>query len=144
MLIWRISDFAALDGKGGLFSGGRWHRQGRQVVYTAESSALALLEALVRRERGVTLPPPFQLLRIELPDDLSALHWPAAATPTDQRVSAQWGDDWLARGETALARVPAAVAPHSFNWLINPLHPDATRIGIAEARHWPWDERFFR
>jgi RES domain-containing protein len=43
-----------------------------------------------------------------------------------------------------LASVPAAVAPLSRNILINPLHPEAKTIKVADHSRWPWDKRLFR
>jgi len=50
MFLWRISNHATLNGRGGLYTSARWHTAGRLVVYLAESSAGALLEALVHLE----------------------------------------------------------------------------------------------
>ena len=49
MIVWRIANasYAALDGLGGLTVPGRWHNSGRPVIYTADSSALAMLEVRV-------------------------------------------------------------------------------------------------
>ena len=144
MLLWRVSNHLELDGEGGKRVAGRWHSVGRPIVYTAEAAALALLEALVQFEVRAELPPAYQLLRIEGPDDVERSEYPGLAPPADRDVSAAWGDDWLGTGKTALARVPAAVAPHSFNWLINPVHPDAARIGVVASGRYPWDQRLFR
>jgi len=143
MLLWRVSNHRDLSGEGGHFSGGRWHSKGRPIVYTAESSPLALLEALVHLD-GDMLPEPYQLLRIEGPDDLAFAEWKDDRPPTDQAKSAAWGDAWLAACETALARVPAAVAPHAYNWLINPAHPNAAGFRVAASGRWPWDQRLFK
>lgn len=142
MILWRVSEFAALDGAGGRLIDGRWHSAGRPIVYTAESSALALLAALVRADRGA-MPPTFQLLRIEAPDSPASEQFSEDAPPRDLARSQAWGDDWLARISTALARVPAVVAPASFNWLINPAHPDASAIRIVAAGRHEWDARLF-
>ena len=143
MLLWRISDFLTLDGTGGMIISGRWHSKGRQIIYAAESSALAVLEALVRMERS-RLPDPYQLLRIEAPEGMAVEIHSAAVVPARIEESVAWGDRWLTSGRTALASVPAAVAPLSRNILINPLHPDAARIRVADHRRWPWDKRLFR
>lgn len=143
MLLWRVSNHPSLSGEGGRFSGGRWHSKGRPIVYAAESSPLALLEALVHLD-GDMLPAPYQLLRIEGPDGLAFAEWNEDRPPADQARSAAWGDAWLAGGETPLARVPAAVAPHAHNWLINPAHPAAAQFRIAASGRWPWDRRLFR
>lgn len=70
--------------------------------------------------------------------------WAEDRPPADQAKSAAWGDAWLAEGETALARVPAAVAPHAYNWLLNPAHPEAAGFRIVAAGRWPWDRRLFK
>ena len=138
-----MSPFTSLAGEGGLFSDGRWHTIGRRIVYLAESSALALLEAIVRLDRS-ELPEPYQLLRIEGATSLPHLSWPASEPPGSEQISKAWGDTWLERAETALAKVPARVAPHSFNYLLNPAHPDAARVHVAAAGRYPWDHRLFR
>jgi RES domain-containing protein len=143
LLLWRISEHMTLDGIGGLVVSGRWHNVGRAIVYTAESSALALLEALVRMQCA-KLPAPYQLLRIEVPDGIVVEHFPAPAGPPRIDESMTWGDRWLGSGKTALASVPAAVAPLSRNILINPVHPDAAAIRVAEHSRWPWDKRLFK
>ncbi len=134
-----MSGFADLSGAGGLYVGGRWHSRGKPIVYAAESVALALLEVLAQVEDRLELPPRFQLLEIEVPDDLKVSRWdeplPALA---DSRA---WGDAWLAAGATPLARVPAAVAPHSTNWLLNPAHPDAALFVLRTDAEWDWDPR---
>lgn len=143
MILWRISEHATLDGAGGLVVGGRWHSKGRPIIYCAESSALAMLEALVHLEVA-TLPPPFQMLRIEAPDTLDVTHWPKERHVRDMRHTVKWGDTWLAERKTALARVPSVVAPGGANWLINPLHRDAARVRLIDASRQPWDRRLFR
>lgn len=143
MTLWRISEFASLDGAGGIAVDGRWHSAGQPIVYTAETSALAMLEVLVHLEVE-EMPARFQLLEIEAPDDLVAARWPARRDAADEAATRAWGDAWLKRGDTALARVPSAIAPASFNWLINPSHPDATRVKLLKSSRWPWDARLFR
>lgn len=144
MLLWRVSRFASLDGDGGLFSDGRWHRQGTRVVYLAEHSALALLEALVHLEQSEATPPSYALHRVEGPDDLAVSEWPKPIAPGGQSVSASWGQHWLDQRSTALARVPAVVAPHAWNWLLNPIHPDAARFRIVGSGTYPCDARLLR
>lgn len=142
MRLWRVSEWTALDGAGGLVVGGRWHRLGRPVVYFADSSALAILEVLVRQPR-TRLPEPYQLLEVEADDGLAATDWPADHDHRDRELTADWGDAFLRAGGTALARVPSAIAPRGGNWLLNPLHPEATRVRMVTAGRWPWDARLF-
>lgn len=143
MRLWRISEFADLSGIGGQVAPGRWHLKGRHIVYAAESSALAMLEVLVGLELEFT-PPSFQLLQVEAPDDLPVITYPEGASVHDLSITTAWGDAFLLANHFALARVPSAVAPYCFNYLLNPHHADAARLSVARAERWPWDVRLFR
>lgn len=145
MQLWRISDYRNLSGRGGVRASGRWHTAGEPIVYLAESSAGSLLEVLVHLELvDPGLPPDYTLLRIEAPDDLAVEHlvesnekvWDAAL-----RTSRKLGDAWLSKGRTALARVPSSIVPHTWNYLLNPLHPEAGRVTIASAEKCKFDAR---
>ena len=140
MKLWRLSKFVKLDGEGGRLFAGRWNRGGRAVVYAAESSALAILEVLVQYQRG-SIPVPLEFIEIVVPAPLRILEYGQPTPPSDQGISQDWGEDWLQREASALARVPSALAPESHNLLINPAHPDASQIKVA--RHWrhTWDAR---
>lgn len=143
MLLWRISDYADLSGRGGLLAAGRWNSIGRPVVYAAENSAGALNELLVHMDRRF-LAPGFRLITIEAPD---WLHVSQAETlpdgwAKDVLVTRAIGDRWLAAAESALLRVPSAIIAHSFNVMINPLHPDAAKIAIKAVEQLDLDPRF--
>ena len=142
MILWRVSEFADLEGRGGLRFKGRWHRAGSRIVYTAEHSALALLESLVRLEVEQE-PADYQLLQIEAPNDLAVAHYPDDQPPADRVQSREWGEQWLAALEAPLASVPSVVAPGSRNVLVNPLHPDASRIAILRNGRYQWDPRLY-
>lgn len=141
MILWRISDHRSLDGRGGLVAAGRWHIKGRPIVYLAESSALAMLEVLVHLEVD-EVPQPFQLIKVEAPDDLAVEHH--SEERTGDPSARAWGEAWLVRGKTALAQVPSRIAPGASNWLLNPLHSESARVKIIASSHYPWNQRLFR
>jgi RES domain-containing protein len=72
LILYRVSNFADLTGKGGELADGRWHtrQQGRRVVYLSDHPALCLLEAIVHVSREEELPDTYQLLSVDLSDDL--------------------------------------------------------------------------
>ncbi|HZC38885.1 MAG TPA: RES family NAD+ phosphorylase [Sphingomicrobium sp.] len=142
MRLWRVSKYLELNGGGGLTYEGRWNTSGRRIVYSAETSALAMLEMLVRVSR-TRRPPPFQLLEIDAPDGLALTEF-GATPPESIDESRTWGDRWLAKASTSLARVPSVIAPKCFNYLINPAHSDAPKVSVIAQSRYPWDERLFR
>ena len=142
MQLWRISDYADLLGNGGMFADGRWHTMGRPIIYSSESSAGALSELLVHIDRG-SLAPEFQLIRLEVPGELALPHMVSkdVTWPLSLEQTRSLGDEWLSSRQTVLMRVPSAIIADSFNVLINPVHPDVSRIKIADVKKVKFDPR---
>jgi hypothetical protein len=86
-------------------------------------------------------------LKIEAPDDLSVTQLNAIA-PTDWKVRLEFtrslGDAWLTSMETPLARISSAIIPRTWNYLLNPEHPDAKKIEVAEVIRERFDNRLLR
>jgi RES domain-containing protein len=143
MHLWRISRHTDLDGIGGLRASGRWHRAGLRIVYTAQSPAGALLETCVHTAAG-SVPALYTLLRIArsgLPlADISDSELPANRR-TNLDATQAIGNRWLTSLSSPLLRVPSALAPETWNVLINPAHPDAYRLVIEQVYHYPFDDR---
>jgi RES domain-containing protein len=143
MELWRISNYADLSGLGGLRAAGRWHSQGRRIVYLADHPSGALLEMLVHLDRDL-IPATYQLLRVSVPDDV-------VVEIADENLSADWrsktmvsreiGDRWLDRSSSALLQVPSAISERGSNFLLNPAHADAAKITVAEVIKAPFDPR---
>lgn len=150
MRVWRLcrQPFAAtaLEGVGGLYASGRWHRRGRPIVYAASSAALAALEVLVHVD-PLDAPDDLRLLTIELPDDLGVervdaadlpTHWTAGPAPDEL---AALGSDWLMSRRSAALSVPSAVIPIERNLLLNPRHPDIARVRVVDDAPFTFDPR---
>ena len=146
--LWRISNYRSLTGEGGLRFSARWHTAGRPIVYLAASAAGAMVEVLVHLElQEDELPSSYTLLGIEAPKDLATAEiriggredWKA-----NLGMTRRLGDEWLEGGKTALARVPSAILPNTFNYLLNPLHRDAKQVRIATATQARFDPRLLR
>jgi RES domain-containing protein len=138
MDLWRISKYPSLTGEGGRLYSARWNSIGAPIVYLAATPPGALLEMLVHLElKATTLPPTYTLLRVSAPDKLRipSLKVPPGDTwKENESITRKIGDTWLKSRRSALARVPSAILPNTFNYLFNPLHPDAPRIKIAEIQ----------
>ncbi len=144
MIVWRIANanHAALDGIGGLYVPGRWHNSGRPIIYTADSSALAMLEVRVHLDLTAAQLTRFVMLKIDIPDGVSIQT--SDADPRDEKLARETGDQWLAERPTAVMQVQSALAPVGSNYLINPLHPDAGQIAIIAQAPFAFDARLFR
>jgi RES domain-containing protein len=150
MVLWRISNYADLKGVGGLRAPGRWHFAGQPVVYLAEHPALALLEILVHMEiaSASQLPDSYQLLRVEVGDDVPVAEIVDTDAPADWRQNPDWtrsaGTEWLQTQTSTLLRVPSAVVPFAHNFLLNPAHPGMDGVRIVDAIHVMHDSRILK
>jgi RES domain-containing protein len=108
----------------------------------------ALVETLVHLEvESEETPDFYTLLKISVPDGLSirSLNPPAESDwKHNLELTRRLGDAWLASLETSLARVPSVLAPQTWNYLLNPEHPDAKMIEVAEVIKERFDNRLFR
>jgi RES domain-containing protein len=149
MVLWRISNYADLLGIGGLYASARWHTAGKPVVYLAETPSSALLEVFVHLEIDEEhRPDSYQLLKIEADDDVSF------QTVDQASLSAGWkgnesetqayGDDWFEAKQTPLLRVPSAITPETWNWILNPRHADSAKVRIIQVEKQLYDARLFR
>ena len=145
---WRVSNYIDLSGEGGRKSSARWHTAGSRVIYLADSPMSALVESLVHLDVDSEDTPDFYaLLKISAPDGHAVLSLdPPVGTEWKQELelTRRMGDAWLATLETALARVPSVIAPHTWNYLLNPVHPDAKQVVVAEVIRERFDNRLFR
>ncbi|MGP8253674.1 MAG: RES family NAD+ phosphorylase [Terracidiphilus sp.] len=145
---WRISNYPDLSGEGSKRASARWHSKGKLIVYLAESPAGAMLERLVHLlDTEGQLPRTYELLRIEASEDTASKDLlPLADVDWKDRLdlTRQIGEAWLDSRETPLARVPSAILPHTWNVLLNPEHPDAKKLEVAEVIKERFDARLFR
>lgn len=146
MILWRISNHATLNGRGGLYSSGRWHTEGRRIVYLAENPAGALVEVLVHLEIDpVHFPKSYRLLKAEAPEGSSVRTIAGSELSgnwiSDQITTRTLGDEWLASKTTVLLRVPSVIVPETFNVLLNPEHNEADQIHLLWHEEYPWDAR---
>lgn len=146
MTLWRISNYRDLRGTGGLKYPGRWHNRGIPIVYLAENPALAMLEVLVHFELSAdNIPKNFQLLEVEYPQRKSVSRLAEAVLQNhwqrNVELTRNIGDEWLVGASTALLRVPSALVPKSYNYLLNPRHPEAKTAKITSVARQPYDPR---
>ena len=137
-----------LNGKGAAKFGNRWNSKGTEIIYTAESRALAMAEVAVHLSLA-TLPKNHVIIEIDIPDDvliknLSSKILDRNWNANPPNVSTQKvGDEFIDSMKNCIMKVPSAVVEGNFNFLINPYHPDFKRINIIEIKNFKYDSRLF-
>lgn len=147
MIVWRLARLAhaKLDGEGARLAGGRWNTRGRAAVYASSRLSLAALELLVHTDVPLA-PPDLVAFEIDVPDTLDIESVDLAELPKDWRLPGHpscraVGDTWLAEERTAVLRVPSAVVPEEWNYIINPTHRAAKAIQVVGRRKFAFDSR---
>jgi RES domain-containing protein len=150
MVFYRISNckYAGdLSGTGARLNGGRWNSEGRPMLYMASSRALAVLEVLVHLNTLI-VPDNFCLTEIEIPGDsilslnetMFPSNWRDISPPGRLR---ELGDEFLRAEKYLLLKVPSSIVPAEFNYLMNPMHPDAIKARVVNRESFSFDERLF-
>ncbi|MVM37142.1 RES domain-containing protein [Spirosoma sp. HMF3257] len=146
MLVYRITKTLYADRLVASGGAARWNSRGQFVIYTAATRALACLENVVHRS-GEGLLADFRVMVISVPDllpveTISSGNLPANWFDFQQYDACQRiGGEWLRNGRSALLKVPSAIIPNEWNFLINPAHPDFTRITLLQTEPFAFDPR---
>lgn len=131
-----------------LTEGYRWNSLNTYLVYTAESRALATLEVSVHLDFLEDLPTDRFYVEIEIPDDIEIWELSIDQLPEnwDSKppiLETQFiGDDFVFQKNAAVLKVPSAIVPPEFNYLINPNHPDSAGIKVISTQRLQFVNRF--
>jgi RES domain-containing protein len=136
------------DGEGARLFGGRWNSRGTKVLYMSESRALAVLDVLVHLTK--TLPDKYVIGSAEIPGDLVADvsdvefgdNWQTPVSE-EQAPTRRIGDEWARSRRSAVLRVPSVVVFET-NLILNPEHPDFSRIRFTDPQPFRFDVRLLR
>jgi RES domain-containing protein len=149
MIAYRIADarHSIFDPTDAMLRRSRWNSIGQRVIYAAESYAGAMLEVLVHANLSVP-PKNHGVVRISIPEPLNIeTVEPSALVGWDSEdltVSREFGDTWLREMRTAVLRVPSVTTEgRENNVLINPLHPQFSKVSVSEPEPIHWDSRLF-
>lgn len=139
---------STLTGIGSSMSKGfRWNSFNTKLVYTAESRALAILEASVHLDLSEDLPIDRYFVEIEIPEQITIQEVKITDLPEDWNakpptiITQTIGDDFVFQNESAVLKVPSSIVPQEFNYLINPNHPDAKKIKVIGKIAMSFDQR---
>ncbi len=124
----------------------RWNSVGSFVIYTAASRALACLENIVHRSgRGNNID--FKTIVIEVPKRVEMMTLQVEDLPLDWTDATNYtftqaiGDSWVKDNKTAILKVPSAIIPNEYNYLLNPQHSDFQKIKITNIENFEFDSR---
>ena len=138
-------DHKIFDATGSRLFPGRWNTPASPMIYAAADYATSMLEKLVHGSGQ--LPPNQHDVEILLSAGLTYEVLAQPAVPgwdyPDCLASKAFGEAWHRSRRSLLLFVPSVVARVSQNILINPEHPDFSKITVGDHQPCWWDSRLF-
>lgn len=149
--VWRLVKsehvHTAFTGEGARLFGGRWNEVGTLMVYTSGSLSLSTLELFVNLDASP--PSTMNLMSIEalIPKEIiiEAKDIPKEwnSIPVES-ASQNLGSQWVIENKSAVLKVPSAIIPNEYNYLLNPNHKDFQKIKIKDAEAFSIDNRMWK
>lgn len=136
--LYRAAHGPGLDGAGGLYAAGRWHRLGRRVVYFGASAAIVVLEKLAHVDPAAL---PGDLLLGRFTGEPSVESIAESLDVRDLIACRTRGERFLEGRRACALRISSVVLPEEVNYMVNAEHPDAAKIRLVSERSFFFDER---
>jgi len=146
---YRIGDpdgqYPIFDATGSTIAPGRWNGSTEPILYASRHYSTAMLEKLVHGSGQ--LPPNQHFIEITIPNGVSYEIVTPDTLPgwqdTTFASSRPHGVEWQRDKRSAILIVPSVVARMEQNILINPEHPEFSRIEHGLHQLVWWDRRLF-
>lgn len=142
LVVWRVFNNKYTNnpagGEGANKYGGRWNNVGTPVIYAAESLALAIIEVgldpddmdLLNKYSKISFEIDESFIKHvsddQLPDDWNTI-------PAEAGTKAV-GDEWAESNLSAVLSIPSVFSPSERCYVLNPIHPDFSKIVVGAAQ----------
>ena len=126
----------------------RWNLDDQFMVYTGSSRSLSSLELIVH-ENSISPSFKYKVMIISIADEEDLFnHILQTELPKSWRTMIaypelqQLGSDWYHSNGSLILKVPSAVIPKEYNYIININHPDFNnKVSLVRTEDYFWDER---
>jgi len=125
----------------------RWNKKDEFVIYTGSSRSLSTLEMVAHRSY-INISSQYKLLIILITDESSIKEIDINDLPENWKSIEAYvelqeiGSKWYHPNESLVLKVPSAIIPQEFNYIINTKHPlFSTHIILKEVDDFAWDNR---
>lgn len=151
MEVFRISEASFASNLNSSGTANRWNNKGQFVIYTGSSRSLSTLELIVHKN-SIKPHVNYKVIVISIADlDRLIKQVYISKLPNNWRslsaypVLQQIGCDWYSNQESLVLKVPSAVIPNEFNYIINTEHSDfKTNVRLVRKENYYWDNRLFK
>ena len=126
----------------------RWNIDGQKVIYAGSSRSLSTLEMVVHHS-SIKPTVNYKVVIISIADDdhlFRQIHvndlpgnWRSVSAYSKLQAI---GSNWIKAKETLVLKVPSAVIPKEYNYVINKYHPSfKNNVKNVRAEDYFWDKR---
>ncbi len=134
-----------LSGIGAKTVGGRWNFKGIAILYTSSSASLSMLECLAHFPPAFA-PKDMAMATINIPENsilelnVSDMpdNWRGVPSPRQLKEMAY---QWIKTQEFLILKVPSIIVPNESNYIVNPFHPDFSKVTLKEVSPFSFDTR---
>ena len=129
----------------------RWNFDDQFVIYTGHSRSLSTLELIVH-QNSISPAFKYKVMTISIADEENLISsilqkdlpktWRSMISyPHLQHL----GNEWYKNNHSLVLKVPSAVIPKEYNYLINTNHPDFTsKVSLVRTEDYFWDDRLLQ
>lgn len=126
----------------------RWNLKGQYVIYAGSSRSLSSLELVVHK--GAVKPTfIYKVMVISIADEdylikqiktnELPLNWRSIGAYSDLQII---GSNWYNNRESLILKIPSAIIPLEFNYIINTIHPEfSNKVTLVRKEEYFWDSR---
>lgn len=136
-----------LSGQGAYLYGGRWNKPGTYALYTSEARSLALLELLVHFNSHAALKHSYLFISLSIPETqiltINSSVLDGNSSLLNNEKLWQTTEDHFLNLACLAIRVPSVIVPDEYNVIINPLHPEMSKLKIIQKQPITIDPRLF-
>jgi RES domain-containing protein len=146
MIVYRVAHQVVKELLAGSGRDGRWSSNGRKVIYTSSSVALACLENVLRRS-GSGFSSDFKTIFYEIPGNIQIEEVPIKELDGKWRSRSSYsycqatGNIWYDKKDSLILKVPSAIIPDEFNFVIKTTSPEIGKIKLKDIKPFIPDER---
>lgn len=129
-------------------SSNKWNKKGALVLYAGSSRSLSTLELVVHRN-AIAPEKKLNMIIISIPDsDIFIKTITPKDLPKNWRKFQEYpvlqniGSQWYNNKESLILKVPSAIIPYEYNFIINTKHESFDEnIKLIRTENYFWDDR---
>ncbi len=124
---------------------GRWHILTQRVLYFSSSLAMCILELKANSVSFSSIRNEYYYIDLEIPDNFLIEEVPKSFYKKNwsynRQLTQDYGSEWFKSGKSPVLKVFSSVLPTDFNFILNTIHQDFSKLKFRKPMSIPLDPR---